>query len=94
MIVLADVYGLCLEGCYSAFLLISSSPGANQHHSLEVIILCFNCPVCNTCTYPLAPYFWVFAFILSGWTVLYPLRKPAFISLLSADILAVGNGVK
>ena len=50
--------------------------------------------VCNTCTYPLAPYFWVFAFILSGWTVLCPVRKASFFSLLSADVLAVENGVK
>lgn len=50
--------------------------------------------VCNTCTYPLAPYFWVFAFILSSWTVLCPVRNASFFSLLSADVLAVENGDK
>lgn len=40
MIVLADVYGRCLEGCHSAFLPIGSSPGVNQHRSVVIIIPC------------------------------------------------------
>lgn len=63
---------------HSASLTISSSGGILQHLLWSQKYCIFNCSVCSTCTYPLVPYWWVFAFILSGWAVLWTVEKCLF----------------